>query len=377
MENSYYMSYDEMRDLFYKICNEVCTKERINVDVYPLTVIDYYRSDIFKKKMKLIKGFDKYKVLTQPFDCLGFFSGNNREIIVFMNDYKKRINTSGDYGLINYVKTIYHELRHSIQYKVVNNKEIDVKSNIAKFRFFIDSCRRNVVKDYNNYHDEYSQEIDADVYALSKTKEYFYKNNKDIYYSNINYFREIEFYNKCRILKYDILLSIDDLNKLLMNKNNLYLLENNSILRFFYNVETGKYRKLSDIINDSKINNFNFMIVSYMLSSKDFLEKVDYSKLSSFELGYILRCIECVYNDYLSRKLEVEFLIKEHCLWIDKEFKNKELVGKDDKYIININERIMKKIIKMRNNDEHYKKLKKILDEYKYHDKIVGGGKIL
>ena len=375
MESNNILSNNDMRDIVYEICDEVCKKERLKMDVYPVTVVEYYKSDLFKKKIKLTKGFDKYKVLVKPFNCLGSFYESTREIVIFMNNFKKIVNVDDNYGRISFVKTIYHELRHAIQFKMFNNRKIDIKTNVAKFRFLLDYCKRIDAKDYEMYHDEYSQEIDADLYAMSKTKEYYYRNNKDIFNSNKNYFRVYDFYNKSRILKYDIQLSIGQLNRLLKKKENLFLLENYSILRFFYNVETGEYKNLSDIMNDSILNSFDYYIIANMLSSEEFLKKIDFSKLPLVEFDYLIGCIKYVYNDYLNRKNNFNYLAEKHKVWTEEEFGSKQFMGKNDEYILNMDKTIVKKINNIRKNDNYYEYLKKVLDEYKYHGKIVEGGK--
>ena len=223
--------------------------------------------------------------------------------MIFLNNFNRGYRLNTNYKLFDFVFTVYHELRHAICAQKLSVMDDKYYYDMNKFSIVVDSCRIIDRDDYRKHHDEYMIEIDADKYALRKLGNYF-KDDKDFYYKNKNYYDLNYFYNSYRDINYDIQLSIDILNTLLKDKKNMFLLDEYFILKLFYCESDGNiyYKKLSELMNDPTVNSFDYGIRANMIASKDFLENIDFSLLSSSELDYLLRCINYVYDNYLVRK---------------------------------------------------------------------------
>lgn len=359
------ISYNEMKDIAYTICDNVCKEEKIDVKIDPVTFVEYYKSDVFRKNIKLAPLNHKMRWIKTPFFCKGISLNEDKEVMIFLNNFNKMYKINKDFKLVDFVFVIYHELRHAIQEQKLYIMDNNPKLDINKFSIVLDFCRSLDVVDYRKHHDEYMIEIDADMYALKKTKAFF-KNSKEFYLDNMEYFDLMDCYNKFRNSNYDIQLSIDSLNKLLKDKNNLFLLDDYYVLRLFYEGNDVRFKKISHFINDPAINSFDYRIMANMVSSKDFLKNINFSNLSSDELYYILSCIYYVLNDYLDRKK-----ISDNILISFNEMKF------SSSYIETKKRLLYNNIKKSKKNEDYYSFLRKILAEYNFHGKIVEGGKIL
>lgn len=128
-------------------------------------------------------------------------------------------------------------------------------------------------------------------------------------------------------------------------------------------------------MNDSTVNNWDARIRHNIIASKSFLGQVDFLKISKEELNYVLESVYYVYNDKNERNKSSKYILDE---WKNESLKfteNVKVWKGMSYYLFNLNAMIQ--IFKYKNVDKYYDYFDKILDEYKYHDKIVEGGKIL
>ena len=65
------ISFNEMRYIAHDICDEVCNEEKIVVNLNPITLVEYYKSDVFKRNIKLTSFNGMMDTLKLPLLCNG------------------------------------------------------------------------------------------------------------------------------------------------------------------------------------------------------------------------------------------------------------------------------------------------------------------
>ena len=280
------LSYKEMKKIVREIYEEEKEKYDLDVNVCPITIIEYYSSDIFTKTLKITK--DPLITATIPFFAGGYNDTSKENIIVVFLSHIKKIKKL-EKKIFTLAEFCYHELRHQEQ------KQFD-KFSYEGFFGNIDAVLAwDSTLDYLIEHSKYSFEIGAYRYSIQKAKEYLKKNYPELYEQEKEYIEEYEkkydFYYKT----YDAAETIDRLIKALHRKKK-YIEKNQGtektenyeknvlpILMIFFNDDLTP-KKISDIINNQEFNKLDRKIIYAFLSSKTFLENICYEELNEEEL---------------------------------------------------------------------------------------------
>ena len=146
----------KMKEIAHDIIDEESRNNNINMNVFPLTFLEYYKG-FEEREGRKFKLYDAIHYV----GVRGYKSGKGN-IYVCLENLDKFL------GVINYfefIQTCYHEFRHR------NQEDFDEYS----YEGFLRDVEHCIVFydrfDYELNHDSYSYEIGANMYALSKAKE--------------------------------------------------------------------------------------------------------------------------------------------------------------------------------------------------------------
>lgn len=270
------------------ILQEESNKQGIEVNINPITVVEYYDSDVFKQKTKLQQIKEKYFVV-KP--C-GFFDPTNSKIMIFIDRLTKHLKADSIYIFPVILFSVYHEYKHQLQF---TSKET------SKLEEFIIEIERFMMalnpRDYNKNHEKYYIEIDANLYAYHKTIEYTKNNDPKNYEQTKLYLgaRWIFETKHCQI-NYDSRKTFDKFYQFCKSKK--YVMSYLKIpgLDIFLD-ENNKFRALSSIINKSRTESIDEAILLTILGSQSYLNQLDISKLTKEERLFMLNIINKVLKE--------------------------------------------------------------------------------
>ena len=186
----------------YKIAKDILNQENkkygLNLSVNLLGFKSYYTSDLFNKKFKLSKGKYKFRTLLLPFKVLGQHGSvqqdNHREkeyVLVFSDSCILNSLFSGKGMLSDLLVTCYHEITHAKQ-EVTRSHKYGYRYFESVAIFHMEDAIMGYDYDfYQEYHDSFYKEIDANLKGNMMSIQYLntnypnsYQNDKEILYQN-------------------------------------------------------------------------------------------------------------------------------------------------------------------------------------------------
>lgn len=308
------LSVSEIKRIAHQIIDEEEKKWNIELDIFPFTFIEYYTSDIFKKRFKLSNAL--YNI-TLPFTSYGIndMKGNS---IIFLNQYNRYIKT--EEKLFQLLVACYHEYRHSIQ------EQYDICS-YEGFLYYMDEFVRSKISiDYDLDHDKYSYEIGANLYSVGRAKEYMINNYPDLYEKQKKEIEALEQQYIFDYMTFDPSDLIERVIKILKFNNkiqdNKFVSKINkksgfsfikkidindvpAVLKIFLD-DNFNFKPIKEIKRLADINSLDERIIYYFLSSNSFLESIDLEKLSDSELQLINQSVRYTYVSYINQKEFIE-----------------------------------------------------------------------
>lgn len=278
-----------------QIVNEIVTEEQeknsLNVNVFPVTFIEYYTEYLFKKKFSLKKVFNS---ALYPVSSNGFFSDGN--MIVFLRHQRKvkKIDSS----IFDLIFTIYHELRHCMQEKY---------DDLSYERFLEDLETYIRIGDdgnhtYKDYHDCFSYEIGANLYAIRKTSEYLKKNYPKIYELERENIETITNTYLNNYYLYDASSVVD----LAVPVIRAAYKKCNSFADSIFINNDGSFKSIDVILENSDFHTLDKRIVAAILSSRTYLSELNFEALSFDELKIIDEAINYTYTVYNNQLRYIE-----------------------------------------------------------------------
>lgn len=308
--NDKFFTVKMQKKIVKEIFDEFVSENNItDVKMYPVTVAEYALDSVTSKKYstdhKNIISAYKYAK-----ENIGFFWPTNNLVVIFT--YGKNVvkveynNTTSDENhlkdllddktitFINFIDTIYHELSHVLQ-KKKNNPYLNFIKDIEQ------SIKYSDIFHYNNNHDSYFSEFDANYRAILYTNKYL-KKYPDIYNRSKNY---INYLIQERKSAYDSYNFDEFFTKFCrINKEKLFTPKYKSIVssdwfKTFFTPD-GSFYDLDYILSYLK-NNRNKIDenISYaILSSTEFLSQIDYSDISYDAAVALKQIIEHKLDEY-------------------------------------------------------------------------------
>lgn len=285
-------SLQELKNKCKLILQEESKQHGIDININPITIVEYYNSDIFKQQTKLKQIKEKYTII-KP--C-GFFDPKTEKIIVFIDRLTKHQKADSIYILPTILFAVYHEYKHQLQFA---SKEIsELEEFIIKLEKHIAA---NKTRDYNKNHEQYFIEISANLYAYNKTLEYI-KNNEPNIYEQIKLYLETRWIlntKQCQI-NYDPRKTFDKFYKYYKFKKIVMIYLDVAELDIFLD-ENNNFKTLKSIINSCRTKNIDKTIVLSILGSESYLNQLDISKLNNEEKQFMLNIIDNVLEEEFNR----------------------------------------------------------------------------
>ena len=259
---------EQLEEFASSIINKELEENNLDITFYPLTYITYaanvdgnLKSKI--KSYKLVKGVK------------GFHDRRSNTIIVFLDDIMKM---PYEDQLFSLAYRCFHEFRHAIQKSFPEDSYDRFVNDINRYhQEYLD------VEDYNNYHDFYSYEIGADMYAVSKTKELLKKNYPEVYEANEKKLNALERRNELRYMSYPYFYMLNTAMDQIMRKKNFNEI---AVLKYFVD-EYGNFKSIHEIKESEEISKLNKRIVYDIMFSSAFKKSINQSQLSKSDIEFL------------------------------------------------------------------------------------------
>ncbi|MCI8778920.1 MAG: hypothetical protein HFI87_07215 [Bacilli bacterium] len=311
----------EMKEITYKVISKELEEYHLDVNFFPMTTFEYYTQYVPKSHFNDINSL--IQLIKYPFTTMyayNFLFKNGKNDIIIILDKFKNI----DSQLFNLLDTCFHEIRHSIQQKF---DSYSYAGFLRKVEMFLRKCYQS---NYQIYHNCYSDEIDANMFSSSKTKEFLKKNYPNIYQLEIDIMEENDKKIKINYLLYDasnkICKAIYTARLVKKNLNEISPTFN----IFIY--DDNNFKLVKDIIENPNFDKLDKRIVYAILSNDFYLSDIDIEKLSDEELKILDESLKYTYNVYIN---QYNFLYKESKNDID-ELSHNDLIDSMEKILFKI-----------------------------------------
>ena len=305
----------EMKELSRLVIKEI--DQKLNpfekVQVFPVTPLEFYRTDLFRKAFRFSRGRDKFKVVKSSFYNSGDAYGEKNIIYILCRPCHILKNVREQHQLVDLLMTLYHEYGHIYQKNPMCHME-------AYDRFVMLSLEASFIyyfsNDYDKFHDDFLVEMNADLFASHYTFEFLheyptiyqeeegYLNSylKEIKFRRKNYSFD-DFFSKYYELykKYEVYRNHEKYGDYEVDTSQLVDLDYSfpEVARFFHifvDDKNGKFRSVMDIYRDFDFNSFNPLLLQGVLSSNAFLNQLRINKLSAEEVKIMVSIITHEYN---------------------------------------------------------------------------------
>lgn len=268
----------EIKHRLRKIYEEEIELHKDIVEFFPFTIVEYYRSSIFKER--LVLSHLSVEEIVKPFKCIGYHARNNN-IIIFIR--KKKIKNI--YNLPMFIKALYHELKHYKQFMANKNSKT---KNLDTIRYDIETfIMQNDYEYYNINYYGYYFEMEAELYALNKSLNYLKRNG--LLSDNLRFQyekeRELILFRMHNFHMYPFLKRVHEIMQ-------MEFIEAPSWLKAFYN-EDGTFKTVGEILNSYHIEED---VLNMFFSSEDFLNSIDFSSLMVEQQNIIINALQTSYN---------------------------------------------------------------------------------
>ena len=301
-ENSNSISIQKLKDLALLIADQQEQKYGIKININPMTVVEYYKSDIFKKDLIVIDD-NGYKmidlsVLRFPFMYNAFYEIDRKDIIVFIRNFNKKIKANSDLLYIDFIISIYHEIKHQLQYK---DRENIKKLELSTFMFDIELLVQYFnPKFYNEHHGEIFMEIEANLYGVDCTLEYL-KNNNLLFPTVKEHLQLLKNAYETDLKNYDFQKFLRLFNQIIMSNNSIERDELPGWTEIFYNSDK-TIKTIDQILSHEDITHVDSRFLDAFFSSKHFLENINFKGLTYNNQKIIMKAIKNTYSNELIRQ---------------------------------------------------------------------------
>lgn len=278
------------------IVNQIISKElaiyNLEANIYPVNIFEYYTKYIpnanFENKNDFINAL-KMPMTTKGFTFWHLECKTEKpDIVVFIDYFKKYKNP-----ILNLIKHCFHEAKHYIQLTVDDYDYIKFIRNLETILTEYDW------DSYINCHDDFLFEIEANIYAINKTKELLKDKYPNIYQLEKDNIDNIEKNYDLDYMLYDAIEQFDKLLHIaLLNK--IILINTYPVFDIFLN-NINAFKSINDIIKNPNLKNVDKRILYTVLSSNSFLNSVNMEKLSDIELDTLNKSLQYTYNIYINQ----------------------------------------------------------------------------
>lgn len=309
------ISVQRLKDLALEIASKQEQENDIKIDIKPMTIVEYYKSDTFKKDLILTdehgyKSLD-LSVLKYPFIYDAFYEIDRKDIIVFIKN-KIAIKTNSDLAYIDFIIAIYHEIKHQLQYK---DREKITKLDFETFAFDIEILVQYFnPKHYNQHHGQNFMEIEANLYGVNNAIKYL-KEENSLNEFNESHLNKLNEAYELDLKNYDFQKFFRMFNEIVMTNDQIETDELPGWFEIFYN-DDKTIKNIDEILKHEDIGHVDKRFLEAFFSSAHFLESI---KFENFESKYQIIILNSIKNTYyneitreksINRAYESEFMHK-------------------------------------------------------------------
>lgn len=296
------LSVEEMKKIAHQIIEEEARQSNTKINIiFPLTIIEYYNEYVFKQKCKLTS---IPSLLARPIIAGGFNDNLTGNIIIFL-DRSNRVEKT-EQRIFKLALICYHEARHSMQHNFDKYSYDGFLRDLDSYIYSANSL------DYRLAHDKYSFEIGANIYGITKAKEFLQKNYPDLYEKEREEIEQLEKKYYFDYMTYDVSDTIDRTIKTLKAKNKSSNEQKNDnidqispVLQMFLNEDTS-FKRISEIMQNDKFKTIDKRIIYAFLTSRSFLESVNMEKLTDEELALLRESLQYTNTVYQNQQRTIE-----------------------------------------------------------------------
>lgn len=324
------------------VLEEAKYNTQINLEL--LGRLTFLKDDIKNKNMSLLQP----STYLTPLMTDGLFLEDLNKAVVFVTKLNEVIITSN--SLRNLVETSFHEIRHHYQY---NNPKSYYEKFLIDIEYII-LCFSNI-----RYEDRY-MELDSFYYSRLMTKKYL--NLNDPLYDLLI----VE--NEYKLKTFNPNWYFENFHKILTKNRNLIPKESLFFFNTFYN-DDFTFKSIYEIMVQINKEPIDLEIGTTILSSKVFLEQLDFEKLSKEELEFLyLILIEKlnflteqinITRDYYNKIKDISFPDNKRLRYILKKILLMIKSINKDKLEISLYKKKISYLVKTINKTQKYRKLSK------------------
>lgn len=353
---------ENIKNIFNNIIEEEQKENNIIINGNIFTLIEYYKSEIFKKRIHLCNPQTLILEIIEPIRSRGWYNQEEKQIVVLVDTVYGLKKTIYLEDIAHILTNIYHEIRHRYQ----EQKLQDAK----QYNNFIMSIEKIIIKHDEKYylknHNKFLSEIDAEQYAYDKTTKYL-KEKTTIYNKNKPYLDKFNDILKRNIYSYDPRIIFERFNYILQEhikmKNEPNALEETikeiiknknieeyntikKVLTIIYN-SNGTYKSIQEIINNSKEIDQN--IIKLVISSESFIKNLDITTITEEEKKYLLDILKEIYINKINQMNNLKIINEEMIVSSSYKPYNIKLIEKELEVITSLTSQLSIQTIEEKN----------------------------
>lgn len=272
----------EIKKLIQAITTSVSEETNIKYKVNPITIREFYNDqETYPFSLNTKKKYVQ--------NCGGFNEKNG--LITILIDENELSHPTYEL-MMKYAQITFHELRHTMQ-------NYEDKDSYKTFFIKLDKIiqRHNYIE-YQLEHDNFSYEIDANLYGITKAEKYIEKHYPDIYKTyKLSSYKKIMDKKKDdathKSLIYDHISRVDKIINAIKTNYVAYPAIYPHLphpMQIFLEKD-GSYKKISNILNNPNFYKLDKKITYTILSTRFFLETINYEELSIPERKILLKAL--------------------------------------------------------------------------------------
>lgn len=289
----------KLKELADKIAKEEKDKYGINVNICPMTIVEYYKSDIFKKSLSLntnLKGKFNLMAFIVPLKYGAVSEPLNKKVAIFIKDINKIKRIDAESLFAFYISNMYHEVKHHLQQKHRKNESLNFEAFIYDIENIVQYFNE---KDYLSNYDDYFVEIDANLYGVHNALEYLKKHDA-ISAGALTYLGKLKEECDDGLRRYDFQRIFELFHTILLEKSEIQIGDLGIWGKFFYNSDK-TFKTIGQILDISN-GYIDDRIIKTVFSSSEFLNNINFRELSFEHQSIILSTIKSSYDNEMSRR---------------------------------------------------------------------------
>ena len=274
-------------------------KHKGKVKFFPLTIVEWHKSDIFRDKLSLDNIKRNILEWRRPFDDIGRYFSRQKSFVVFFRRTEtikllESYDVSLDVLLVYLFRVMFHELQHYYQ------EILDDWDDITLFSYQI--CLfvlQYKPQDYRDYHNVYWQEIDANLYSVERVYE-FLKSKSMLTERTEKILQAYKNQYQFDSNNFDEHLFLIDIHEIIQEHPEINI-EDHGFISLFYD-DSHRFRSIDAILKFADEAEVDEELLNIFFSSKDFLDSLNFNILSSENKQVIMNAIEYALEIEINRR---------------------------------------------------------------------------